>query len=519
MSGSAVDAALATALPTAATREHATLVERLLERQAVAGRLALVKNLHRLEPRAAARVCEAADHGLDAAVRRAFGSGTDATRNALRLIGQRQLGHLAYLVVDATSLPRRDLADEAAAVLTRLAAEAAPGTTQAANLAAAVDPAVSTWGLRGSETGCHEGLLDAFLLLALEKLPSAREALAGPDHPALPPLARRLSRAAGAAERGALLPLLAVETLREAALEGLAVAARGRAFRGVFPDLTVLADPAIARALGSVERPSRLCPAAWPAEADVRERCGWLHLVTLLPVADETRGRWFALALADPDPGVRALALSSAARLRGPRAVCRPLSEAAAHLAETAGAQNSFEARLAARVAVAAAGGRRAATLSALAASPTVGARAVAERALASEAAEDLLRRWELASANERADLLRTCLLQPGGEGTLRSRLSPRNAGDIATRRRLQTVRTALGQFRAPAVTPASPAAAAAEPIVASPSDAPSDSNAPAAGATEAALATLETLLDRAGEASPAEGPRSSPPAERRAFP
>ncbi|BAM02687.1 hypothetical protein [Phycisphaera mikurensis] len=443
--GPAASAALAAALPTAATREHEAMVAALLRRGEGGGRLALVRHLHRLGPRAAERVYAVPDHALDAAVRRAFGAGTDATRNALRLIAERRLCHLAYLVVDATSLPRPDLADEAAAVLVSLAGDAAPGSTEAATLAAAVDPAVAAWGRpaprgAGGPVEGHGGLLTAFLLLAGEPSPLCEAAFAEPSHGALPPLRRRVAAAGGAAERGALLPLLAVEPLRSAALAGLARAARERPLRGVFPQPALLSEPAVAAALAAAAEPGSLCPRAWPAEASPTERRCLVDLVAALPLPPATRSRWVALALADPEPAVRAAAL---------KLVVRDLAEAGdpallAAAAALAASAATPEARLAARVVAAAPEARRGPHLAALHAAADPAVRAAAEDAEAAEAAQRLLAELDRLDGPARARALADCRARPGGERALRARLAPAADATPARRRALVALAAAM---------------------------------------------------------------------------
>lgn len=242
----AVDAALRGALGTCRPEERPELVRVMLERDDLAGLVAVIESQDQAEPAERAMVRAAAEQDLDGPLRTLMGrAGGDGTRQALRLIREARLGRLAYLLTELIRRGRDGLAEDAAAVLVELCDVYDAASREAVR--SAVDTAVARF-----DRHKHPGVLEAYLKMLPAPMPIALGALQAEDHPAADALGRRLAAATTSVDRRALLPLCPCEALHGAIRVGLLACRDGAALGDALQHGSLLIEPATSRMLAGI---------------------------------------------------------------------------------------------------------------------------------------------------------------------------------------------------------------------------------------------------------------------------
>ena len=221
-----VDRALSEALRHADPDEAGPLAQAVLGRDRLGRSVGLILRFHELPADVRYLVIERAEELATAIRKAATRHDARGARNALSLIEQSASTRMAYLV---TALIRHNdpaIRDTAAECLLGLASRCTPvGPDQPASL----DPASIHYLTEAVEQAVvmyanhnHPALLEALARLAPLPMPEAWEALRNSEHAAVVPIGELAQQAACPEIRGALLALLALPSVRQQVLAGLA---------------------------------------------------------------------------------------------------------------------------------------------------------------------------------------------------------------------------------------------------------------------------------------------------------
>ncbi|MEM1213011.1 MAG: HEAT repeat domain-containing protein [Planctomycetota bacterium] len=335
----AVDRAIAAALPTADPDEARHLARALLDRKRPPGLLGLVLFFHLLPEDTQHQIIDHAPH-LDRALREAAAtpstkasgpSKTNSTApatagkppqgpaNALTIIQAANAPAMAYLVIETLRRNADDLRDQATACLTTLLQHAqttpTPGPPphtsprHAALLFAAVDHALGQ-----SAREPHPALLDAWARLIPRPMPHTQAALRDPHADLALELRARLIAGHPQHWLQALLPALLHPALTHAGIDGLQVAAQQRHLPTALQRGHFLTLQSVRKALGHTQEPTRLLPPDTPEARDtnVQPQASdrWLPAyLEALPLPHEDRDARLTDLATHPDPAVRLAAL------------------------------------------------------------------------------------------------------------------------------------------------------------------------------------------------------------------
>ncbi|MEM6553622.1 MAG: HEAT repeat domain-containing protein [Planctomycetota bacterium] len=338
---SAVDRALAAALPTADPDEARHLARTLLDRKRPPGLLGLVLFFHLLPEDTQHHIIDHAPH-LDRALREAASppptpssaktntkanpvntQSTHGPANALAIIQAANAPAMAYLVIELIRRGNDDLTTQATACLTSLLqhAQITPNSgppphtppRHTALLLAAVDHALGQ-----SARQPHPSLLDAWARLLPRPMPHTEAALQQPHTDLALELRARLIAGQHPHWLQALLPALRYPALTDAGIDGLQVAAQQHHLNLALQRGHFLSLRPVQYALTKTAEPTRLLPPDTPDTPDTHPNPAnnhnpaerWLpaYLDTLPLPTDERAARLTDLATHD-DPAVRLAAL------------------------------------------------------------------------------------------------------------------------------------------------------------------------------------------------------------------
>jgi len=276
-----IDQALSSALAHAEGDELAGLARGMIQRGKANGVEALVSAYHRLPPDAQQQLVGQAEQFATSIRRAASKQGPVAAANALTIIEQSASTRLAYLAVSLCRNPDARVREQAGRCLLGLAQRAAttPNPDQQPHLDAisarylvqALEQAVVLFSKDD-----QPAVLEAALWLLPRAMPEALAALARPDHHAAAAISRLLADRPGPGSRRALLALVGLAPLADAATAALAQASASNQLADPLELGHLLALPAPRRALRRARGLDSLWPDARQQRAMPRAARRWL---------------------------------------------------------------------------------------------------------------------------------------------------------------------------------------------------------------------------------------------------